>query len=109
MLSRRHALTLAGGAALAGALPASEPVRRARAEPIQTWPNRFVRLVVPFPPGGGTDAIARVVSIKLSEIWGQQMVVENRGGGGDQHRHRSRHPRRPGRLHAAAFNRCRSR
>ncbi len=80
MFSRRHALTLAGGAALAGALPASEPVRRAHAEPIQTWPNRFVRLVVPFPPGGGTDAIARVVSIKLSEIWGQQMVVENRGG-----------------------------
>ena len=80
MLNRRHALTLAGGAALAGTLPASEPLRRAHAEPLQTWPNRFVRLVVPFPPGGGTDAIARVVSIKLSEIWGQQMVVENRSG-----------------------------
>ena len=44
------------------------------------WPNRFVRLVVPFPPGGGTDAIARVVAGRLSELWGQQMVVENKGG-----------------------------
>jgi tripartite-type tricarboxylate transporter receptor subunit TctC len=81
MLSRRHALALAGGAALAGTLPAPAILRPARAEPIQTWPNRFVRLVVPFPPGGGTDAIARVVAIKLSDIWGQQMVIENRGGG----------------------------
>jgi tripartite-type tricarboxylate transporter receptor subunit TctC len=46
----------------------------------QAWPNRFIKLVVPFPPGGGTDAIARVVAGKLSEIWSQQVVVENRGG-----------------------------
>ena len=45
------------------------------------WPSRFVRLVVPFPPGGGTDAIARVVAVKLSAIWGQEMVIENKGGG----------------------------
>src|SRR5205807_394457 len=56
-------------------------VRASAQSSAQGWPNRFVRLVVPFPPGGGTDAIARVVSVKLSEIWGQQMVVENRGGG----------------------------
>jgi tripartite-type tricarboxylate transporter receptor subunit TctC len=47
----------------------------------QTWPARFVRVVVPFPPGGGTDAIARVVSAQLSVQWGQQVVVENKGGG----------------------------
>jgi tripartite-type tricarboxylate transporter receptor subunit TctC len=46
----------------------------------QVWPSRFVRLIVPFPPGGGTDAIARVVAGKLSEQWGQQMVIENKGG-----------------------------
>jgi len=47
----------------------------------QTWPTRFVRVVVPFPPGGGTDAIARVVSAQLSVQVGQQVVVENKGGG----------------------------
>src|SRR3954447_20860669 len=47
----------------------------------QTWPSRFVRIVVPFPPGGGTDAIARIVSAQLSVQWGQQVVVENKGGG----------------------------
>jgi tripartite-type tricarboxylate transporter receptor subunit TctC len=46
-----------------------------------SWPNRFVRLIVPFPPGGGTDAIARVVAVKMSAIWGYEMVIENKGGG----------------------------
>jgi tripartite-type tricarboxylate transporter receptor subunit TctC len=73
MITRRHAIALAAGATLAPTLPG--PARA------QSWPSRFVRLVVPFPPGGGTDAIARVVAGKLSDIWGQQMVVENRGGG----------------------------
>jgi tripartite-type tricarboxylate transporter receptor subunit TctC len=36
---------------------------------------------VPFPPGGGTDAIARVVAVKMSAIWGHEMVIENKGGG----------------------------
>ena len=72
MIDRRHFVGAAAAAALI-------PGLTARA---QAWPARHVRLIVPFPPGGGTDAIARVVAGKLSEIWGQQMVVENRGGGG---------------------------
>ena len=62
---------------------AALPPRTASAQTssAQGWPNRFVRLVVPFPPGGGTDTIARVLSGKLSDIWGQQLVIENRGGG----------------------------
>jgi tripartite-type tricarboxylate transporter receptor subunit TctC len=81
MISRRRAIELAAAAALAGA-PASRTFAQAPPASAQDWPNRFVRLIVPFPPGGGTDAIARVVAGKLSDIWGQQMVVENRGGGG---------------------------
>ena len=46
----------------------------------QTYPNRFVKLVVPFPPGGGTDGVARVLANRLSEMWGQQVVIENKGG-----------------------------
>ena len=49
---------------------------------LQGWPNRFVRLVVPFPAGGGTDAVARILANRLSEVWGQQMVIENKGGAG---------------------------
>jgi tripartite-type tricarboxylate transporter receptor subunit TctC len=82
MISRRRAIELAAAAALAAA-PTSRTFAQAPAPPASAsdWPNRFVRLIVPFPPGGGTDAIARVVAGKLSDIWGQQMVVENRGGG----------------------------
>src|SRR4051794_18604858 len=76
MINRRHTLRLAAGACVAPALAG----RAGAQNGVQIWPTRFVKLIVPFPPGGGTDAIARIVSGKLSEIWGQQMVVENRGG-----------------------------
>src|SRR5215470_4604302 len=48
----------------------------------EVWPSRFVRLVVPFTPGGGIDAIGRLVGARLSEKWGQQIVVENKPGAG---------------------------
>ena len=44
------------------------------------YPERPVRFIVPFPTGGGTDAFARVVGAKLTEIWGQQVIIDNRGG-----------------------------
>ena len=46
----------------------------------QEWPNGPVRIVVGFPPGGGTDALARVVAQKLTLMWGQQVIVENKAG-----------------------------
>lgn len=44
------------------------------------YPGKPVRFVVPFPPGGGTDGLARILGAKLSEFWGQQVIVDNRGG-----------------------------
>lgn len=46
----------------------------------QEWPTAPVRIVVGFSPGGGTDALARVVGAKLTEMWKQQVIVENRAG-----------------------------
>lgn len=48
----------------------------------QDWPQRPVRLTVPFPPGGGTDVVSRIVAQHLSHAIGQPVVVENRGGAG---------------------------
>jgi tripartite-type tricarboxylate transporter receptor subunit TctC len=48
----------------------------------QDYPSRQITLIVPYPPGGGVDAMARIVGEKLTAALGQQVVVENRGGGG---------------------------
>ncbi|HKC32327.1 MAG TPA: tripartite tricarboxylate transporter substrate-binding protein, partial [Xanthobacteraceae bacterium] len=77
MIDRRHCLKLAAASALAPALRPS----RARAQTI-IYPTRYVRLVVPFAPAGGADAIGRIMAGRLSEMWGQQVVVENKGGAG---------------------------
>ena len=57
-------------AALAGAASAQ-----------QAYPNKSIRFITPFPPGGGTTVVARLVGQKLSEHWGQPVIVENRPGG----------------------------
>ncbi len=48
----------------------------------QDWPTRPVTMVVPFPPGGGTDVLGRIIARRMSEILGQQVLVENVGGAG---------------------------
>ena len=46
------------------------------------WPDRAIRFVLPFPPGGGTDTMARAIGGRLGEALGQQIIIDNRGGGG---------------------------
>ena len=73
-LPRRHFLHFAASAA---ALPAIARMARA-----QSYPNRPVRLVAPFPPGGSIDITARLIGQWLTERLGQQVVIENRPGAG---------------------------
>jgi tripartite-type tricarboxylate transporter receptor subunit TctC len=49
-------------------------------QPGQTWPTRPIRLVVPFPPGGATDANARIIAKEMESVLGQPLVIDNRGG-----------------------------
>src|SRR6516164_2490421 len=72
-IKRRDFIILVGGSAMI--LPAST-------DAVEAFPNRPIRLVVPYPPGGGTDIVGRVLGDKLSASLGQPIVVDNRGGAG---------------------------
>src|SRR5215211_8341703 len=74
MITRRRMVGMTAASAVAPALTTTALA--------QAWPSRFVRLVVPFPPGGGTDVVARILTNRLSEVWGQQFVIENKPGAG---------------------------
>jgi tripartite-type tricarboxylate transporter receptor subunit TctC len=67
-------------AALLSAIAFGAPLA-ARAQ-TPAWPSRTVKIVVPSPPGGSTDQIARAIGQKLSQLWGQSVIVENRPGAG---------------------------
>ncbi|HEX2888066.1 tripartite tricarboxylate transporter substrate binding protein [Vineibacter terrae] len=75
-LPRRRALALAGGA-LAAPMLASGIARAAN-----DWPTKAVRYIVVFPPGGPTDTLSRIVCHELSELTGQQFIVDNKSGSG---------------------------
>ena len=68
-----------GGCALAAVLAVSLFAAATRAAET-AYPTRPVRLLIPFPPGGGADTLARIITPKLSEAMGQQWVTDNRGG-----------------------------
>lgn len=71
-MRRRTLIQAAGAAASTLVLPALHAQG--------AWPSGPVKIVVGFPPGGGTDALARVVSAKLTEMWKQQVIVETKAG-----------------------------
>jgi tripartite-type tricarboxylate transporter receptor subunit TctC len=75
-IDRRRLVALAAAGVLV-------PVAGGRTAPsAEGWPNRVIKLVVPFTPGGGIDNIGRIIGARLSEIWGQQVVIENKPGAG---------------------------
>lgn len=71
--SRRALLAFAAAASLLAAAPAAEA---------QTWPTRPVTMIIPFAAGGPTDVLGRIMAERMSQILGQQVVVENVGGAG---------------------------
>lgn len=73
-VQRRHAVVSIVGLLFAAALPLAHAV--------DAFPDRPVRLIVPFPPGGGTDILARPMAQKLGDLWKQPVVVDNRPGAG---------------------------
>jgi tripartite-type tricarboxylate transporter receptor subunit TctC len=74
-LTRRRVLS--GAAGLLGAAALARP-----AVAQASWPNRPVKVIVPYPPAGGADTVSRILFQKLSEMMGQQFVIDNRGGAG---------------------------
>jgi tripartite-type tricarboxylate transporter receptor subunit TctC len=74
IINRRRLVASAAALALAPTL--------ARPAFADAWPTRPVHVVVPFAPGGSTDVVARIIADRLSTMWGQQAVVENRPGAG---------------------------
>ena len=77
--TRRHVVTGATAAAAATALAA---LRAGPASAQADYPTRPVKVIVPYPPGGGADTVSRILFNKLSDAFGQQFVIDNRGGAG---------------------------
>ena len=82
MSSRLTRRRLLAGAAALGVGTQLTPLGRGSALAQADYPTRPVRVIVPYPPAGGADTVSRLLFQKLGEAWGQQFVIDNRGGAG---------------------------
>src|SRR5262245_40922605 len=64
------------------ALFATSPMAARAADAVEKYPQRPIRMLVPFAPGGSVDLLARLIATRMSANLGQQVIVDNRGGGG---------------------------
>jgi len=78
---RRGALALLAGFAVVAGAPFAHAQSK-NADAAKNYPQRAIRMIIPYPPGGAGDIVGRLLSAKLTEYLGQQVVIDNRGGGG---------------------------
>jgi len=77
-----HYLNMTVCAAALACAVAAQPLAAAQPDSAAGYPTKPIRFIVPFAPGAGTDTTARTIAQKLSEAWGQQVIVDNRTGAG---------------------------
>ena len=80
-MSARPSAAVVAGILAAGLFAAALPSVQAAA-PAANYPNRPIRLITPFPPGATTDALSRIIAVRMGENWGQSVLVDNRPGAG---------------------------
>lgn len=84
MADQKHGFSITRRAALRGVAAAAlaPAIAHAQGDATATWPSRIVRIIVPYPAGGSTDVLSRILGDKLKEKFGQPFVIENRPGAG---------------------------
>ena len=85
-------MTLRWIAAVLAAICAPALAQTASTGPASTFPDKSVRIVVPYPPGGSTDLVGRILGEGATELLGQSIIIDNRSGAGGQTRAVNRVP-----------------